>query len=157
MSTEEKILKSSRIIAVVGLSPKPDRPSYRVASYLKEQGYRIIPVNPQEKEMLGEPSYPDLGSIPEPVDVVDIFRRSEEVPAIVEEAIKIGAKAVWMQEGVINEKAAAKAREAGLLVVMDKCMLKEHQRLERGGERAKDPVCGMEVDEKKPAAGRGRG
>jgi hypothetical protein len=90
MSTEEKILKSSRVIAVVGLSPKPERPSYRVASYLKEQGYRIIPVNPQVKEVLGEICYPELISVPEPVDVVDIFRRSEDVPDIVAEAIKIG-------------------------------------------------------------------
>ncbi len=133
MTTEEEILKSSQIIAVVGLSPKPERPSYRVASYLKEQGYRIIPVNHQVKEVLGEPSYPELISVPEPVDVVDIFRRSEDVPDIVAEAIKIGAKAVWMQEGVINEKAAAQAKEAGLSVVMDKCMLKEHQRLKGGG------------------------
>ena len=129
MSIEQKILNSSRVVAIVGLSPKPDRPSFTVASYLKEQGYKIIPVNPREKEILGEPCYPDLASIPEPVDVVDIFRRSEEVPAIVEEAIKIGAKAIWMQEGVINEEAAARAREAGFLVVMDKCMFKEHQRL----------------------------
>ena len=128
MSTEEEILKSGRVIAVVGLSPEPDRPSHRVASYLKEYGYRIIPVNPQEKEILGEPSYPDLGSIPEPVDVVDIFRRSEEVLDIVEQAIRVGAKAVWLQEGVINEKAATRAKEGGLLVVMDKCMFKEHQK-----------------------------
>jgi len=129
MSIEEEILNSSRTIAMVGLSSKPDRASYMVASYLKEQGYRIIPVNPTEKEVLGEPCYPDLASIPGSVDVVDIFRRSEEVPAIMEEAIKIGAKAVWMQEGVINEKAAARAREAGLLVVMDKCMRKKHLEL----------------------------
>ncbi len=129
MSTEEEILNSSRVIAVVGLSAKPDRPSYIVASYLKQNGYKIIPVNPKAGEILGEVCYPDLGSIPEPVDVVDIFRRAEEVPAIVEEAIKIGAKAVWMQEGVINEQAAARAKEAGLLVVMDKCMFKEHRRL----------------------------
>ena len=131
MSTEAKILNSSKTIAVVGLSPKPDRPSYRVASYLKEQGYRIIPVNAYASEILGETCYPDLRSIPEQVDVVDIFRRSERVPAIVEEAIEIGAKAVWMQEGVINEEAATRAREAGLLVVMDKCMLKEHRKLQR--------------------------
>lgn len=131
MSTEKEILNSSRVVAVVGLSPKPDRPSYRVAGYLKEQGYRIIPVNPGAREILGEPSYPDLASISEPVDVVDIFCSSEEVPAIVEEAIKIGAKAVWMQEGVINDKAAARARSAGLLVVMDRCMLKEHRKLEK--------------------------
>ena len=129
MSTEEEILKSSRVVAVVGLSPKPDRPSYVVASYLKENGYKIIPVNPKAEEILGEVCYPDLGSIPEPVDVVDIFRRSEEAVGIVEEAIRIGAKAVWMQEGVINEQAAGRAREAGLLVVMDRCMLKEHQKM----------------------------
>jgi hypothetical protein len=129
MSIEEEILNSSRTIAMVGLSSKPDRASYMVASYLKEQGYRIIPVNPTEKEVLGEPCYPDLASITGSVDVVDIFRRSEEVPAIMEEAIKIGAKAVWMQEGVINEEAAARAREAGLLVVMDNCMRKKHLEL----------------------------
>ncbi|MCL0091982.1 CoA-binding protein [Dehalococcoidales bacterium] len=129
MSTEVEILDSSQVIAVVGLSPKPDRPSYQVASYLKENGYKIIPVNPKASEILGEPSYPDLGSVPEPVDVVNIFRRPEEVPAIVEEAIKIGAKAVWMQEGVINEEAASQAKEAGLLVVMNRCMLKEHQKM----------------------------
>ncbi len=129
MSIEEEILNSSRVVAVVGLSPKPDRPSYRVASYLKEQGYKIIPVNPKAERILGEVCYPDLSSIPESVDVVDIFRRSEEVADIVEEAIKIGAKAVWMQEGVINEEAAALAKEAGLLVVMNRCMFKEHQKL----------------------------
>jgi predicted CoA-binding protein len=128
MSIEEEILKSGRVIAVVGLSPKPDRPSYGVASYLRAHGYRIIPVNPREKEILGERSYPDLSYIPEPVDVVDIFRRSEEVLDIVEQAISIGAKAVWLQEGVINEEAATRAKEAGLLVVMDKCMLEEHQK-----------------------------
>lgn len=129
---EEEILNSSRVVAVVGLSAKPDRPSHRVADYLKAQGYRIIPVNPAESEILGELCYPDLASVPESVDVVDIFRRSEEVLPIVKEAIKIGAKAVWIQEGVINEGAAARAREAGLMVVMDKCMLKEHQKLRSG-------------------------
>ena len=129
MSTEEEILLSSRVVAVVGLSPNPNRPSYNVASYLKKNGYKIIPVNPEAGEILGEPSYPDLSSIPEPIDVVDIFRRAEEVPTIVEEAINIGAKAVWMQEGVINQQAAARAREAGLLVVMDRCMRKEHREL----------------------------
>ena len=123
------ILKNSRTIAVVGLSPNPDRPSHRVAGYLKEKGYRIIPVNPMADEILGERSYPDLASIPEEVGVVDIFRSSEEVPPIVEEAIGIGARAVWMQEGVVNEEAAARARGAGLMVVMDRCMLKEHKRL----------------------------
>ena len=131
MSVEEEILNSSRTIAVAGLSPKEDRPSFTVASYLKQQGYLIIPVNPTASEILGEKSYPDLSSIPETIDVVDIFRRSEEVPAIVEEAIKIGAKSVWMQEGVISEEAAKLAKDAGLRVVMDKCMFKEHQKLQK--------------------------
>jgi len=111
---------------MVGLSSNSDRPSYDVASYLKKEGYKVIPVNPKEAEILDEVCYPDLNSIPESVDVVDIFRRSEEVPAIVEDAIRIGAKAVWMQEGVVNEEAAAHAKEAGLKVVMDKCLRKEH-------------------------------
>jgi len=127
--TLEEILRNSKLVAVVGLSPNPMRPSYGVAQYLQGQGYRIIPVNPTVEQVLGEKSYPDLSTIPERVDVVDIFRRSEEVPAIVEEAIKIKARAVWMQEGVIHEEAAAKARAAGLSVVMDKCMMTEHQRL----------------------------
>ena len=131
MGMEKKILKTCQTIAVVGLSPKSNRPSYRVASYLKEQGYRIIPVNTYAREILGEPCYPRLGSIPEPVDVVDIFLRSERVLSIVEEAIEIEAKAIWMQEGVINEEAAARAREAGLPTVMDKCMLKEHRKLQK--------------------------
>jgi len=126
---EAEILNEYRNVAVVGLSTNPERASYGVASYLNEQGYNIIPVNPNAQKILGKTSYPNLSSIPESVEIVDIFRRSEEVLPIVEEAIKIGAKAVWMQEGVINEEAAAKARDAGLLVVMDKCMFKEHQRL----------------------------
>lgn len=124
MGLEEEILKSSRVVAVVGLSDNPERPSNQVARYLKAQGYKVVPVNPAVKEVLGEVAYPDLSSIPEPVDVVDIFRKSEDVPPIVEEAIKIGAKVVWMQEGVISEVAAQQAREAGLKVVMDRCMLK---------------------------------
>lgn len=126
---EAKILNEYHTVAVVGVSPNPKRPSCRVASYLTRHGYRVIPVNPNTQQILGKTSYPDLGSIPEKVEVVDIFRRSEEIPPIVDEAIKIGAKAVWMQEGVINEEAATKARNAGLLVVMDKCMRKEHRRL----------------------------
>ena len=114
---------------MVGLSTKPDRPSYKVASYLKKNGYKIIPATPKAEKILGEVCYPDLGSIPKSVDMVNIFQRAEEVPAIVEEAINIGAKVVWMQEGVINEQAAARAKKAGLLVVMDKCMLKEHRKL----------------------------
>ncbi len=126
MSVESEILKSSRVVAVVGLSANPERPSHTVCSYLKKHGFKIIPVNPMEKEILGEVCYPDLTSIPEKVDVVDIFRRSEDVPPIVEEAIKIGAKALWMQSGIINEPAAQRAREAGLKVVMDKCMKTEY-------------------------------
>jgi len=129
MSIEEDILKSSRVVAIVGLSSKPDRPSYRVGSYLKAKGFKVIPVNPAEKEVVGETGYPDLSSIPELVDVVDIFRRPEYVPPIVEDAIKIGAKAVWMQEGIVNEAAAARAEEAGLKVVMDHCMRKEHMKM----------------------------
>jgi predicted CoA-binding protein len=128
MSIEEDILKSGRIVAVVGLSANPDRPSYRVANYLKENGYTIIPVNPNEKVILGEACYPNLSSIPVCVDIVDIFRKSEDVLPIVLEAIELGVSAIWMQEGVINEEAANKAEEAGLKVVMNKCMLKEHQK-----------------------------
>ncbi|HJW88871.1 MAG TPA: CoA-binding protein [Dehalococcoidia bacterium] len=129
MEEIEGILKEARAVAVVGLSPKPDRPSYVVARYLQAQGYRIIPVNPNTQEILGEKAYPSLLSIPEKVDIVDIFRRPEEVPPVVEEAIRIGAKVVWMQEGIVHEGAAQRAREAGLKVVMDRCMKKEHQRL----------------------------
>ncbi|MGI5836013.1 MAG: CoA-binding protein [Chloroflexota bacterium] len=129
----EKILRESKVIAVVGLSPKPERPSFGVASYLQSCGYRIIPVNPMVEEVLGERSYPDLKSVPEKIDVVDIFRKPSEVPGIVEEAIEVGARTVWMQEGVVNEAAAARAREAGLQVVMDRCMLKDHQRLASKG------------------------
>jgi len=129
MNQISEILHSSRTIAVVGLSGKRFRPSYGVAEYLKRSGYRIIPVNPMEKEVLGERSYPDLDSIPEPVDLVDIFRRSEFVPEIVEAAIRKGAKAIWMQEGVIHERAAERAEAAGLAVVMDRCILKDHRRL----------------------------
>lgn len=121
-----EILKTSRTIAVVGLSSRRFRPSYGVAEYLKSVGYRIIPVNPQETEVLGEKAYARLEDIPEPVDIVDIFRRSEFVPAIVESAIRVGARAVWMQEGVSHADAAELARRAGLFVIMDACILKEH-------------------------------
>ena len=123
------ILVSARTIAVVGLSKKRYRPSFGVAEYLQRSGYRIIPVNPMETEVLGEKSYPSLDSVPEPIDIVDIFRRSEFVPEIVEAAIRIGAKAVWMQEGVYHEAAAQRAQAAGLKVVMDRCILKDHRRL----------------------------
>ena len=126
--TIQELLRSSRVIAVVGLSSKKFRPSYGVAEYMQREGYRIIPVNPHEKEVLGEKSYARLEDIGQPVDIVDIFRRSEFVGPIVESAIRLGAKAIWMQEGVEDEDAARKAREAGLFVVMDRCILKEHSR-----------------------------
>jgi uncharacterized protein len=122
------LLKSSRVIAVVGLSGKKMRPSYGVAEYMQREGYRIIPVNPNETEVLGERAYARLEDVPEHIDIVDIFRRSEFVPPIVESAILLGAKAVWMQEDVVDDAAAKKAREAGLFVVMDRCILKEHSR-----------------------------
>lgn len=122
MNDIDKILESCKTVAVVGLSPRPERESNAVAAYLQGMGYRIIPVNPAASEILGEKSYPDLASIPDSVDVVDIFRRSEEVPAIVADAIKINAKAVWMQKGVVSTDGASAAEEAGLMVVMDECM-----------------------------------
>ena len=124
-----KILKSFRDVAMVGVSANPDRPSNKVFQYLIENGYNVIPVNPTIDEVMGKKCYANLSAIPEKVEVVDIFRRSEDIPPIVDEAIKIGAKAVWMQEGIINNAAAKKAESAGLLVVMDKCMRKEHVRL----------------------------
>ena len=124
-----RILRDYRTIAIVGLSAEWSRPSFFVAKYLQGFGYRIIPVNPTETSVLGEKCYPDLDSVPEPVDIVDIFRRSEFVPEIVEAAIRKGAKAVWMQEGVVHEEAARRAEQAGLAVIMDRCILKEHRRL----------------------------
>jgi predicted CoA-binding protein len=129
MSHIPELLRKSRTIAVVGLSSKRYRPSYGVTEYMQSNGYRIIPVNPFETEILGEKAYKDLEAIPGRVDIVDIFRRSEFVPEIVDAAIRIGARAIWMQEGVIHEAAAAKARAAGLEVVMDRCILKEHRRM----------------------------
>lgn len=123
------MIRESRVIAVVGLSAKPDRPSFRVASYLREQGYTIVPVNPAFPAILGETCYPSLSAVPVPVDIVDIFRASEYVGPIVEEAIRMRARSVWMQMGVVNEPAAARARAAGLPVVMDKCLMQEHRRL----------------------------
>ena len=122
MSDIDKILELCKTVAVVGLSPRPERDSNSVAAYLQEMGYRIIPVNPAASEILGEKSYPDLPSIPDPVDVVDIFRRPDEVPAIVADAIKIGARAVWMQKGVVSQEGASAARDAGLMVIMNECM-----------------------------------
>src|SRR5215467_13385378 len=126
MNRMDEILRASRTIAVVGLSSKRYRPSYGVAEYMKRSGYRIIPVNPNESEVLGERCYPDLDSVPDAVDIVDIFRRSEFVPEIVEAAIRKGAKAIWMQEGVFHEAAARRAEAAGIAVVMDRCILKDH-------------------------------
>lgn len=124
----ERILDECKTIAVVGLSSSPFRPSHGVASYMKRQGYKVIAVNPNETEVLGEPSYPSLFDVPEPIDLVDIFRRSDEAGKAVDDAIAVGAKAVWLQEGVIDEAAAQRALDAGLLVVMDRCWLKEHMR-----------------------------
>ena len=133
MKDEEikQTLERCRTVAVVGISPKEDRPSHRVASYLKSQGYRIIPVRPGSETILGEKVYPNLLAIPGEIeiDIVDIFRKSEEVFPIVEEAIQRRAKTVWMQEGVIHPEAAHQAEEAGLKVVMDRCIKKEHERL----------------------------
>ena len=121
------LLKRVKTIAVVGLSNNPLRPSHGVSLYMQQQGYRIIPVNPQIGEALGEKSYPSLADVPEKIDLVNIFRRSEFVPEIVDQAIALGVQAVWMQEDVIHEPAAAKARQAGIFVVMDRCILKEHR------------------------------
>jgi predicted CoA-binding protein len=129
MSTSEKLLRSGKTIAVVGLSSRRSRPSYGVSEYLKSVGYKIVPVNPNETEVLGEHAYRTLDEVPGPVDIVDIFRRSECVPDIVDAAIRIGAHAIWMQEGVVNDQAADKARAAGLDVVMDRCILKEHRKM----------------------------
>ena len=125
----EKILTGSKTIAIVGISDKQERPSHRVAKYLKEQEYRIIPVNPRLEEVLGEKCYGSLEEIPHNVDVVDIFRKPEDVQPIVDSAINIGAKAIWMQEGITNNEAAERAKAAGLVVVMDHCMFKEHSKL----------------------------
>ena len=121
-----EILEQGKTLAVVGLSSKAMRPSHGVAEYMQRHGYRIIPVNPHEESVLGEKGYASLDAVPEAFDVVVIFRRSEFVPEVVEAAIRKGAKVVWMQEGVVHEKAAERARAAGLKVVMDRCILKEH-------------------------------
>jgi len=121
-----ELLKSAKTIAVVGLTDSPFRPSYGVSQYMQSQGYRIIPVNPMITESLGEKAYASLLDVPEKIDIVDIFRRSEFVPEVVDEAIRLKVPAIWMQEGVIHEAAAEKARHAGIFVVIDKCILKEH-------------------------------
>jgi predicted CoA-binding protein len=131
MIAGEKLLRSAKTIAVVGLSGTRWRPSYGVSEYMQTVGYRIIPVNPKESEVLGERAYATLDEVPEPIDIVNIFRQPRFVPEIVDAAIRIGAKGIWMQEEVVHEEAARKAREAGLEVVMDRCILKEHRKLSR--------------------------
>ena len=130
----QQIFRETRTIAVVGLSPDPRRDSHRVARYLQEQGYRIIPVNPTVQEVLGEKSYPDLRAVPERVDLVDIFRRPEFVPEIVDQAIEVGARIVWMQLGITHEAAARRAEQAGLTVVQDRCAMVEHRTLALAGQ-----------------------
>lgn len=129
MNEIKTIIEGAKVIAIVGLSPKENRPSNLVGRYLQEAGFTIIPVNPGQTEVLGETCYPTLTDIPVPVDVVDIFRRPEDVVPIVEEAIAIGATTVWMQFGVVNEEAAALAHQAGLKVVMDRCLKIDHNEL----------------------------
>jgi predicted CoA-binding protein len=127
----KELLQQAHTIAVVGLSSSRLRASYGVSQYMQSAGYRIIPVNPNEKEVLGEKSYSRLEDVPEKIDVVDVFRRSEFVPEIVDAAIRVGARAIWLQDGVVDEAAAQRARDAGLFVVMDACILREHRRLMR--------------------------
>lgn len=129
-----EILKQNKTIAVVGLSSNPARPSYEVAQYLQSAGYRIIPVNPNESEVLGEKSYARLEDVPEKIDIVDIFRRAVDVPPVVESAVRVGAKVVWMQMGITNAEAAEKARAAGMTVVEDACLFVEHRRRSREGK-----------------------
>lgn len=128
MPSPRDLLKSTHVIAVVGLSSNLMRPSNGVAAYMQRAGYRIVPVNPNETEVLGEKSYARLEDVPEKIDMVNVFRRSEYVPGVVESAIRVGAKSIWMQEGVVHEKAAERARQAGLEVVMDSCILKVHRK-----------------------------
>jgi len=129
MRSIPELLRESRVIAVVGLSSDEMRPSYGVARYMQRAGYRIVPVNPNENEVLGEKAYARLEDVPEKIDIVDIFRRSIFVPAIVDSAIRLGAKAIWMQEGVFDEPSAQIAQAAGLDVVMNRCILKDHRAL----------------------------
>ena len=126
--TIRRILDECRTIAVVGLSSDPSRASHSVSGYMRRNGYRVIPVNPNETSVFGEKSYPDLSAVPEKIELVDVFRRSDEAGKAVDQAIAVGAKAVWLQEGVIDRAAAQRALDAGLLVVMDRCWLKEHIR-----------------------------
>ena len=127
----ERILRNARTVAVVGLSPDAGRPSHGVARYLQRAGYRVIPVNPGVLEVLGEHAYASLRELPEAVDVVDVFRRSEFVAEVVEDAIALGARAIWLQDGVVDEASAARARSAGLEVVMDDCIMRRHAQMVR--------------------------
>jgi predicted CoA-binding protein len=129
----EYVLRAFRRIAVVGVSDRPERPSHYVSRYLIDVGYDVACVNPTLTRVHDRPCHPDLRAVPEPVEVVEVFRRAEAVPAVVEDAIAVGAKAVWMQDGVVHEAAAARARAAGLIVVMDRCMLRDHRALAGGG------------------------
>ena len=129
--TIHRILDECRTIAVVGLSSDPHRPSNSVSAYMRRNGYRVIPVNPNETSVFGEKAYPDLLAVPQKIDLVDVFRRPDEAGKAVDEAIAVGAKAVWLQEGVIDSAAAQRAEDAGLMVVMDRCWLKEHIRAQR--------------------------
>ncbi len=124
-----RLLREVHTIAVVGLSPNPSRPSFRVAQALKSFGYRIIPVRPLVVEVLGEKAYPDLESLPEAPDIVDVFRAPQYMPAIVDSCIKLGIKRLWLQEGVVHEEAALRAQQAGITVVMDRCMFRDHTQL----------------------------
>src|ERR1700720_1591917 len=127
----KELLGKAHTVAGVGLSSRRSRASYGVSQYMQSAGYRIIPVNPNEQQVLGEKAYARLEDVPEKIDVVDVFRRSEFVPEIVDAAIRVGARAIWMQDGVVDEAAAQRARDAGLFVVMDDCILREHRRLIR--------------------------
>ena len=127
----KRLFETVRTIAVVGCSPRPERPGHYVAKYLQDLGYRIIPVNPGQSEILGEKCYASLRDIPEPVDMVDCFRRAEDIPPVVEDAIAIGAKFLWMQLGIVNEEAAQRAADAGIEVVMDRCPKIDYPRLFR--------------------------
>jgi predicted CoA-binding protein len=126
--TIRRVLEDCKTIAVVGLSSDPGRPSHGVASYMRRRGYKVIPVNPNETEVFGDKAYASLADVPDKIDLVDIFRRSSEAGNAVDDAIAVGAKAVWLQEGVIDQAAAERAQDAGLLVIMDRCWLKEHAR-----------------------------
>jgi predicted CoA-binding protein len=138
----KELLTNATTIAIVGASSKPDRASYGIMQRLRQVGYRVIPVNPHESEVLGERAYPSLSEIAEPIDIVDVFRRAEHTPAIADEAVKIGAKALWLQSGIVNEEAAARATSGGLLVIMDACLGTMHSvlRVKREATTLQSPL-----------------